>query len=207
MGIFKGSASLARYRVAGDLPPNLSTYIDENIRKWAFQSIEDSTEELGVGWCSATDLLNTDFAYASYWLEPYLVLGMRIDKRKVPGSLLKKYHRMEMKQAAAMKEGRLSKPEREELKERARLQLLTRMPPVSQLFEVLWDTSGGQLWLGSQGNAVKEAFEDLFKRSFSLDLEPMWPWRIAQGLIKDENGLARLEAASPLTLYKSDDEI
>ena len=197
---------MTRYRVVGDLPSNASSYLDENIRKWAFRSIEDSTEELGVGWCSASDLLDTDFAYASYWLEPYLALGMRVDKRKVPGSLLKKYHRMEMKQAAAMKEGRLSKPEKEELKERARLQLLTRMPPVSQLCEVLWNTQDGQLWLGSQSNALKEVFEDLFRRSFDMELEPLWPWRIAQKLLGDEQGLARLEASKPLTLYKAEDE-
>jgi DNA recombination-dependent growth factor C len=206
MGIFKGSASLTRYRVRDDLPPNLADFIDERVRKFSFVSIEDSTEELSVGWCSATDVLDTNFAYASYWLEPYLILGLRIDRRRVPGPLLKKYHRMEMLKARDLNGGkRLSKPEREEIKERTRLQLLTRMPPTSQLIEVLWDTHGGGVWLGSQSNAVREQFEDLFNRSFQVNLESLWPWRIALGLVGEGNGATRLEAAGPLSLYQGDE--
>jgi DNA recombination-dependent growth factor C len=207
MGIFKGSASLTRYRVRDDLPRNLADFIDERVRKYRFESIEDTTEELGVGWCSATDVLDTNFAFASYWLEPYLTLGLRIDRRKVPGPLLKKYHRMELNKVRAMNDGkRPSKPESEEIKERTKLQLLTRMPPASQLIELLWDTNQGQVWLGSQSNAVREQFEELFQRSFGVNLESLWPWRIAMGLVGEGGGVARLEAAKPLTLYKGDEE-
>jgi DNA recombination-dependent growth factor C len=206
MGIFKGNATISRYLVRGKQAGFSSQELDQRIRRFAFKPIEDGTEELSVGWVSVNDFLDLEFAYASYALDPYLILGLRIDRRRLPGALLKKYHRLEMQKAKEMGSDKgLSRSEREELKEKARLDLLTRLPPQTQALDVCWDSLGGQVWLGSGSAPVKELFEDLFRRTFELELEPVQPWTLAQRLVEPEGHSARLESAAPLTLYVSRD--
>jgi DNA recombination-dependent growth factor C len=203
MGIYKGNATLSRYRVRGDLPAGFADFADEQINRFVFRSIDNTTDELGVGWVSSLDYLDTNFAQAGYMLDPYIVLGLRIDKRAVSGALLKKYHRLEIKKAVAMREDhKISRSDREDLKEKARLDLLRRIPPATQAVDVCWDTAKAEVWLGSNSKKVREIFEDLFYRTFELKLEPVLPWFTALRLIKDEERFS-LEKAAPLNLYNS----
>jgi DNA recombination-dependent growth factor C len=203
MGIIKGSVTLTRYQVKGEPPAEFKDFLDRRIRRFAFQEIEDSAEELSAGWVSPHDYLDAGFAYAPYSLDPYVVLGLRIDQRKVGGALLKKYHRLEMKRAYAERQAKLSRAEREELKEKVRLQLLTRMPPASKVAELVWNTASGEAWLGSSARQAREIAEDLFRRSFELDLLPVIPWHLAQRLAP-QGAAQRLEEARPLTLHAAE---
>ena len=207
MGLFQGSATISRYKVVGDLPPDFADFCDERIRRFAFLSIEETTDELAAGWVSAADFLDTDFSHAAYALDPYVVLGLRVDRRKLSGALVRKYFRLEMQKALAMMEGdaRLSRSRREELKEKARMDLLKRIPPASQAFDVCWNTVAGDLWLGSATGSVREIFEDLFRRSFELELKPVIPWSLAQGLLAKTRAAEQLEDAGPLSLYAGEE--
>lgn len=203
MGIYKGSATLTRYTLSNKLPSNFNTFLDERIKGFAFKSIEEGTEELSMGWVAAHDFMDTDFSYASYLLEPYVMLGLRIDRRRVSGSLLKKYHRLELQKALAMRgpEAKISRSDREELKEKARLDLLRRIPPASQVFDLCWDTQRGQLWLGTATGGVRELFGDLFRRCFEMEPRMLIPWDLARGMMDGEEDANRLDGARPLTLY------
>jgi DNA recombination-dependent growth factor C len=205
MGIIKGSATLSRYKVKGELPQDFKDFIDERIRKFAFRDIENNAEEESMGWVSIHDYMDTSFAYAAYALDPYVVLGLRIDKRQISGALLKKYHRIELKKAYAMNDGRKpSRMEREELKEKARLDLLTRIPPTSKSYELVWDTQGGQVWLGSAARSVRDLAEDLFKRTFELDLVALIPWDLAQEAADTVQARQALEEASAWSLFQEE---
>ncbi len=206
MGLIKGSASISRYALKGETPPDFWDFVDRRIRANLFLDIEGSTEEQSLGWVSVHDFMDTRFAYASYALDPYVVLGMRLDRRRVPAPLLKKYHRLEVQKALALREGRgLSRADREDLKEKVRLDLLRRIPPMTQVFEVCWDTQAGEVWLGSAAKAVRELFEDFFRRSFDLHPWPRIPYLLAGDLLGQGPQVGRLEAAGPLTLYQPED--
>jgi DNA recombination-dependent growth factor C len=206
MGLIKGSLSLSRYQVKGDAPPDFWDFVDRRIRANLFLDIEGSTEEQAVGWVSAHDYLDVSFAYASYALAPYVVLGLRWDRRRVAAGLIKKYHRLEVQKALALRDGRgLSRPEREELKEKVHLDLLRRMPPTTQAFEVCWDTARGEVWLGSAARAVRDLFEDLFRRTFDLQTWPRLPYLLAGDLLGQGPLGQRLDAARPLSLYQPED--
>ncbi|MFH1057105.1 MAG: recombination-associated protein RdgC [Pseudomonadota bacterium] len=205
MGLFKGSASLSRYQVKGDAPPDFWDFVDRRIRANVFLDIEQSTDESAVGWVSAHDFMDTNFAYAAYALDPYIVLGMRVDQRKVSTSLVRKYLRIEVKKALDARDGRpLSRHDREELKEKVRLDLLRRIPPTTQVYEVCWDTSKAELWLGAAGRGVRDLLEDLFRRSFDLALIPRLPYLVAGDLLGPGPLAQRLEAARPLSLYQGE---
>ena len=203
MGLFQGSAALTRYRIKGELPESFTEFINQRIKLFAFRPIEESTEELATGWVAAHDYLDTRFAYAAYYLEPYIMLGFRVDQRKVPAALLKKYHRMEIMRVMAQSEEDkpLSRSQKEELKERTRLALLHRIPPGTKSYDVCWDTQKGEVWLGSSGSKVREMFEDLFKRCFELPLVPLIPWTVALEAMETPEQKTALEAARPLSLY------
>lgn len=205
MGLFRGSVTLTRYQVVGNLPSSLADFLDQRIRRFAFRSIEDGTEELAVGWVSVHDYLDTEFAYGGYHLDPYIVLGMRIDRRRLPAALVKKYHRLEIQKAlASLPPGeKLGRSRREELKEKTRLDLLRRLPPATQAVDVCWDTNRRRLWLGSATGSVRELFEELFQRTFELTLRPLIPWLLARELVGPK-GLEPLEAARPLALYREE---
>jgi hypothetical protein len=77
------------------------------------------------------------------------------------------------------------------------------MPPVTQMTEVVWDTVRGEVWLLAAATTIRELFEDLFRRTFSLPLIPRVPYLLAADLV-DKEGAAHLEAARPLSIYSSE---
>ncbi len=200
MGLFKGSVTLSRYRLSGEPPSLEPRWLDRRVRAHAFRDIEDSREEMAAGWVSPHDFMDTRFARTPHLVEPYLLLGLRVDRRQVGAALLRKYHRLEMDKArAASEDGRLSRRQRELLKEKARQDLLRRLPPASRVFDVVWDTSRGEVWLGSATAWVREVFEDLFARSFQVGLALLTPWDLARAAAGSDLRAA-LEEARPLSL-------
>lgn len=201
MGLFKGSASISRYEVTVLDRVGFWDFVDERVRMFAFRDIEDSADEMAVGWVSATDFMDTTFQYASYAMDPYVVMGMRVDRRKLPAGVLQKYFRIELAKAKARREGQaLSRTERETLKEKVKLDLMTRIPPGTQVFDVVWDTAKGTVWFGGASRSLLDTFEDYFRRCFQVELMPRLPYFMARALMPGEENGQRLEQAAPWDL-------
>ena len=198
MGLFKGSATISRYDATVSDRAGFWDVVDERVRMFAFRDIEGNADEIAVGWVSATDFMDTAFQYASYAMEPYVVMGLRIDRRKLPAGVLQKYFRIEVAKAKARREDRaLSRAERETLKEKVKLDLLTRIPPGTQVFDVVWDTAKGAVWFGGASRPVLDLFEDYFRRCFQVELVPRLPYFMARSLLPGEENAQRLEQAAP----------
>lgn len=201
MGIFRGSATITRYDVNGRRAEGFADFVDERIRTFAFRDIENTADELSVGWVSAADFMDTGFAYAAYALDPYVVLGLRVDRRRLPAGVLKKYHRLEMRKAKKLRDGQaLSRAERETLKEKVKLELLTRIPPSTQVYDVVWDTARNQLWFGGAARGVLDLFEDFFRRCFNVEPLLRIPYLTARDLLERPEQIERLEHAAPWDL-------
>lgn len=201
MGIFKGSATLTRYDVGGRRAEGWADFIDERVRTFAFREIENSADEQSIGWVSAADFMDTGFAYAAYALDPYIVLGLRVDKRKLPAGVLKKYHRLELRKVKQMRDGQaISREERETLKEKVRLELLRRIPPSTQTYDVVWDTGRNRVWFGGSSRSALDLFEDFFRRCFNVELTPRVPYLAARALLAEPALIERLEQAAPWDL-------
>ncbi len=201
MPLTKGRVALTRYKVAGELPTAFWDYADRKVRCNIFRDIENGTEELSTGWVSADDFMDTEFAFASFRLEPYLVLGFRVDQRKLTSSQVNKYHRLEIIKAKRMREGgKLSRAERMELRDKARISLLAQTRPATNLYQMCWNTVNGELWLDSATPKVRDLFEDHFKRTFELLLEPRIPFLLARDLLGPGRERKHLEEARALGL-------
>lgn len=188
MGLLKGTTSLSRFQVNGELPANFWEWLKRGIMSNIFMDIEGAAEERSHGWVSIHDYFDTTFNYDTYNLNPYLLLGIRQDKRTVGASLLRKYHRLELQKAkSANPEVKISKPDREILKEKAKLSLLTRIPPQTTTWEMCWNTRNGELWFTTTNKQLLELSQELFNKSFApLVLIPQIPFVLAGNLLPVE---------------------
>jgi hypothetical protein len=199
MALLKGPLGVSRYKVEGAMPASFWEWLNQRIKQHIFMDIESSPADKSLGWVSAHDYFDVSFAFESYNLNPYVVLGLRQDKRTVSPALVRKYHRLEINRMRAERpEGRLSRPERDMLREKARLQLLNRIPPQTTTWEMCWHTMQGEVWFTSTNRALLDASQELFHKSFSpLYLTPRLPWLLAAEMLPDP---AALNHITPLSL-------
>jgi len=177
MGLLKGTLTFSRYRPQEPLPANFQELIRRQIKRFAFRELPMGSEEQSSGWTSLENPLDNQFEYASYAVGDYLTFSFRLDRKKVPPSLMKiKYLEAEKKTLGAKTKKFLSRGEKEELKERIHLELLGKTYPVPSFFDVCWSLSGGWVIFGSLSPKATEEFEKLFKKSFNLTLSPLVPW-------------------------------
>ena len=204
MSLFKGTATVSRYKVNGPPPPDFKEFVDRRIRANCFVASADATEQLSLGWCSVHDALDTTFGYASYALDPYIALGLRVDTRKLPAAILRRELRLEIKRQLEVRQGRaLSRHDREELKEKIASDLLRRIPPTTHVYELVWDTAKGEVLLGTDSRTARDLCEEHFKRSFDpLRLVPQVPYLLATALLPQF--AAALDALRPASLYQGE---
>jgi len=199
MGLLKGAVTVSRFAVEGQLPADFWEWAHKRISANAFMDIEDLAQEKSLGWVSAHDYFDINFAYENYKLNPYLLLGIRQDKRTLSASLLRKYHRLEIMKARSLSPNtRLGRPEREMLKQKARLELLSRLPAPSTVWEMCWNIRVNELWFTTSNRVLLELSQELFLRSFApLTLAPQIPFVLASRLLATERRGA-LESLTPL---------
>ena len=177
MGLLKGTWSLTRYRVIGDLPKQFNDVIDEGLKKYAFSGFTGLNAEKCMGWTSLENVLDTDFTYTKYKCGAYLIFSLRVDRITIPASLLKlKVMEAEKQYLAESEKKRLYRHEREEIKERVKLELRSRALHIPSFHEVCWIPEKNSLMFGSLSATAIEDFEKYFKESFHLTLHPFLPW-------------------------------
>ncbi|MCW5198990.1 recombination-associated protein RdgC [Desulfobulbus sp. F3] len=200
MGLLAGSASFTRFTVEGELPGNAWDFIAEQVTKHSFKDIDDTLDELSIGWVSVGDMFDSRFAYGSYAAGDYVTLAMRVDERKVSGAVLKKFA---AKEEARIKEEkdlrRLSRTVRLEIKERIKAELMRKSPPVPAVYDFCWNVPKGTVLFFSNGRKPLALLEELFKETFGLSLVMQVPWNSALQLL-DEQAAAKLETLQPASL-------
>lgn len=177
MGLMKGTLTFSRYRVMEPLPKNFHDFISRQLKQFAFRDLTSLGEEKSSGWTSLENVLDNRFEYANYSVGDYLAFSLRLDRKAVPPALMK-IKMMEAERKTLKAKGRkvLSKGEKEEIRERVHLDLLSQTHPVPSFFDVCWSLSQNCVAFGSLSPKVIEEFEKLFKDTFHLSLSPLVPW-------------------------------
>lgn len=183
MGLVKGNFSFMQFSVEGQLPQAFTTFINTRIKGSSFREARHSTEEKRMGWVSATDILDTEFESANYALGDYLIFSLRID-RKVIAPKLMKVRLLEEQRRFLAEHGqtRIGKAMNEGLKEKVKLELLTKSDPVPSFYDVLWAVGQNKVYFSSLSDKVADDFVDLFKKTFSLSLKRILPQDHPQAL-------------------------
>ena len=176
MGLLKGNFSFARFHVEGQLPQAFFNFVNNRIKANSFRETPKSTEEKRSGWVSITDILDADFEKANYSLGDYLIFSLRIDRKMIPPKLMKIKVMEEEKQFLAQSgKTRINKQMAAGIKDKVKLELLTRLDPVPSFYDVCWALGQNTVYFSSLADKVADDFTDLFKKTFSLGLSRMLP--------------------------------
>lgn len=195
MGLLSGSTSFVRYSVEGEVPENFSDFVAERIISFSFRDIDDTYDEYSIGWVSVENMFDSEFAYSSYRVGDYIVLGLRIDERKISSSVLKKFSMKEEERVKKERQvPRLNRAHRQEIKENIRLQLVKKMVPVAAVYDLCWNLADGTLLFFSTNGKAQGVLEDFFKETFGMQLLLQVPYLTAEHLLHgaEQEALARL---------------
>lgn len=200
MGLLRGAASFTRFTVEGELPGNTWNFIAKQTAKHRFKDIDETLDEFSIGWVSAADMFDAQFADSAHAAGDYVVLSMRVDERKVSAAVVKKFAAKEEARIKAEQElHRLSRTVRLEIKERIRTELLRAAPPVPAVYDFCWNVSKGTALFFSNSRKPLALLEELFKESFGMSLIMQVPWSIAMQCA-DQQLAAGLEQLQPAAL-------
>ncbi|MDW7771502.1 MAG: recombination-associated protein RdgC [Desulfobulbaceae bacterium] len=200
MGFLTGTASFVRFSIEGQLPESFWDFIAEKVAAHAFQDIDDTLDEYSIGWVSAVNMFDADFAYGSYAVGDYITLSMRVDERKVSPSVLKKCVLKEEERVKKERQiPRLNRSTKMEIKERIRTELVRKSVPVPAVYDICWNLSEGTLYFFSTSKKAVVLLEELFKETFGLSLILQIPWLTAAH-VADKVTRDRLDALRPSVL-------
>lgn len=204
MGAFRGNLTFARFYVTGDIPDDVPGTALRRIRANAFQPLspeEDKSE--GFGWANIEDPVDTELDHEKVFYNQYVCLGLRLDKWVVPGPLLKA-HLREAEQALLEKRGleRLGRQAKADLKTMVVRKLRRQLVPSLKSYDVVWNLNSSIVHFFSQAERITTIFEDLFKKTFKLDLVPESPGTAAERLGLDQRQSAAMAGLEPTTLAR-----
>jgi hypothetical protein len=191
MGILSNTVSICQFRIAGDLPEgDLFAWIGENLDKHAFNNIEESADELSIGWVRTDDYQLSDFGAAQpFRRDHYVSFTLRRDQRRIPTALLKAYQKVAEHEFLSANPAffKVPKQKREDIKDAVRLSLLARTLPAPAMYDAVWDTRSGLVTLASLSAKVIDQFETEFKKTFpGLRLLMVHPYDRATAVVPEE---------------------
>lgn len=198
MGFLSPSASICYFQVTGNAP-DLLEHPEQQLAAEGFRSIEQNAEELATGWVQLDDYDCSAFSSPESCIFDGLVaFTLRQDRRRIPAALLKREFKRLCAAFLAEKPtlNFVPKPEKEQLRDRARQSLLVRTLPSPSFYDAVWDPERRLVRFCALGQSAVDTFQMLFHQTFpGLRLQLLHPLaRAAQLLPDDLRG--RLEQAN-----------
>ena len=187
MGVFSGSITISKFFVRGAPRRGFKSRYLENIALRAFRPLRpDEDVDERVGWCVAGRLFDLELTDENVFFGPYLLLGLRQDRWKLPPALLQA-HYQEALSAMLAKSGRerLTKSEKDAVKAKVVGGLKRKVLPAMRLVDLAWDLDARVLFFWSQSTSMHERLAALFERTFDLQIDVASPFMVAS-----ESGLA-----------------
>ncbi|HEY6078965.1 MAG TPA: hypothetical protein VIW29_09185 [Polyangiaceae bacterium] len=164
--------TFTRLFVQGKPPRDLrKRYLDAvRLRKFTPLSPEDEASE-AIGWCVIERPFDLDFQPDRIFYDRFVQLGLRVDKWRIPGPILRSQVADE-EQRLLSKKGRekLSRAEKDDIKLRVIGRLRRKILPTSRAFDMLWDLDAGTVLLFTHAARTTEDFMALFQSTFGLEL-------------------------------------
>ena len=192
MSIFKKSMSITRFKVVGDPQVDGQSISDTILAGLENNQIIDieQGEEMSWGWTKLTDPLSPEFNDMSFMTGNYMTVALRLDKKSVPGAAVKRaIYFAEKKEKEEKQVPKLARATRVMIKEAVVKNLLAKAPIVTQTADVIWNIDGQTLYFFSTNKLAREIIENVFKDTFNVTLEMMFPFTMGLETV-DEDTLA-----------------
>lgn len=202
MGVRRGALTFTRFTVTGDPPRDLRKRYMEAVRLRAFQplKVDDEAREAS-GWCVMEHPFDLEFDSEKVFHDRYLLLGFRVDRWRIPPSLLNaEMANEEQRLLGKLEREKLNRRERQELKQRAIVRLRRKVLPLTNAFDVCWDLDNRRLLFFSHSARLILDFAGLFEKTFGLGLVEDSPYIVAQRAELPKTLARALEKVEPLSL-------
>jgi hypothetical protein len=186
MSIGAGSFTLTRFQVlekpgSRDIKSVIQVLKDNRIVPIGM----DEVRETSMGWCHP-HTGEPDFQDALDWAYgEALVFGLRVDEKRVPGTLYRLQVRHLLEEIDQQHKGKTDPGEqaasggsrrlKELARERVKMELLKRTLPSIKLVEIVWNLQNNELWVTSTSQSVLDAFDECFVHAFQLPYVRMSP--------------------------------
>lgn len=189
MSFLKSSTSFTRFNIIDTVSSNTFETLLEKLKQFAMVDIDETAEEQSQGWTSFDDLLDTGFEQAAVQKGAYMTFSLRLDTRRIPPAVLKKYVNLALRQEEEVLEriGKkfVGRERKKEIIEQVKLRLRARFLPIPAEFLVVWSMEKNIIYLGSTQRRIIDMFMEYFARSFELSLEQILPYNLAYQILGD----------------------
>jgi hypothetical protein len=204
MGILAPSASICHFQISGALPDGTTPErIVEQLSSQGFKSIEQSSDELSIGWVTLNDPDCGVFSHPEVCRrDRHICFSLRQDRRRIPAALFKRqvaqFGEQFLESRPELK--RVPKGEMEEIRERARALLMARTLPTPAIYDVDWDTERNIVRFSSLSQKMIETFLGMFHQTFpTLRLNLYHPMARAEAILPEERRSALQQSNRALT--------
>ncbi len=204
MGILSSSTSITRYRVNGQIAEPFMENVITGLKNHMIHEIDNDPAEKSAGFTCFETPFKPDFDNANLVFGTHLIFSLRVDKKTIPSSIIKKQVNAAIaKRLADSDRQALSNNEKREIRDDVTRRLYTRIPAAPSVYDLIWNYEGGELWFLTNLKAANEELENLFSKAFKLSLIRLFPYtaaEIACGLSDAEKD--RLSKLSPTQFFR-----
>ncbi|HKJ05576.1 MAG TPA: recombination-associated protein RdgC [Geopsychrobacteraceae bacterium] len=191
MGILAPSASICHFQITGSLPDDTTPdKMVEQLSNQGFKSIEQTSDELSIGWVTLDDPDCGVFSHPEVCRrDHHICFSLRQDRRRVPAALYKRqvaqFSEQFLESRPELK--RVPKGEMEEIRDRSRSLLMARTLPSPAIYDVNWDTERNIVRFSSLNQKTIETFLGMFHQTFpTLRLNLYHPMARAEEILPAE---------------------
>lgn len=189
MGFEKGTATVRRYQVLGEIPEELPLTATVALRRHKWRPIDDRKGEgKSQGWVNPRNLLGEEITWEDLLVHDGLIfLGFRVDKKSYSKVLFNA--RLEVKKAIVREEKKaekISKNQIAALKEELNIEMLKETSPRSAFTELIWEMNSNIVLMSSTVNSNCDEIAETFRNTFDLQLKPLFPSVIGSEFITRE---------------------
>jgi DNA recombination-dependent growth factor C len=194
MGAYKGTLTYTTYFVMNEPESGFKEKFIESLVAHRFRDIDvEVGKDKAFGWVSIEDPFDTQFSWASVFLDPYVCVALREDTIRVPPATLKAYlRRRELEVMEVQGKETLSRSERTFIKQETLQQLRRRALPVIKTYDMVWKPREGTLRFWSHNRRINEFFVEFVYKSWGLRLRPLSPYTLCS---QDDKGDSALQLA------------
>jgi hypothetical protein len=208
MLVGRGSLTFRTYKVTGKNATPTPEAVAEKLANFRFNGLGSADEGTASGWIAPEHLFDGEFNADTMARGHYMCFALRIDSRRVPGSLLAAHVAMEEK---AWKEANgtdtIPGAKRREIKRQIKTKLLEETPPNQKAFGVFWRVKSKKLFFQSTSKGANQELMELFERTFDLNLEPQLPSLLAHESAEENGRISALGDATPLRLNTNEKKL
>lgn len=200
MGALQGTLTYKVFYVHDEVPEDFHTEILERVKERAFEELTpESEDDEHYGWVPIEHPLRVEFERFNIVFDHFVNLGLRQDKYAIPSNLLKAHvSQAERAYKTEHDKDRLSKFERQDIKDVVRGELKNQSLPRMKVVDMSWDLRSGRIRFWNQSAKTCELFQGLFEDTFGLKILPANPYINAMQLELANEHVEMLAAVEPL---------